>query len=467
MRTGSIRFRLTAWYALTLTAGLGLFGGLVWLSLRQQLIGDVDRDIAGRASRFESYFRAESAEGAGAALRDELEEFCQALPPDSYIDLRGASGFVFRYPAGGAAPADLRMLQRQFTVQGGVFDLEVGASIASVRRTLELLRLLLWGLIPLVIIIACLGGAWLSGRALKPVRDVTASALTISIENLSERLPVPPTGDELAQLAVVLNSMLARLASAVQTLSQFAADASHELRTPLAVIRTTAELALRRGRTPESYRESLQTVAGEAERMTALIEDLLVLARGQGVLGEDARGEVAAARMPRKPVELRDVLRDVCCEMRSLAEARGIAIKEELGDAAAVVSGNPAALHRLFLALLDNALKYSHPGGDVILTVDSAGGQVTITVQDFGSGIAAVDLPHIFQRFYRANPSRTGGGHGLGLSFAESIARAHDANIDVHSVEGAGSRFRVVFPALDSQPARFSQSSAPAGTIAT
>jgi signal transduction histidine kinase len=462
MRTGSIRFRLTAWYALILTAGLGLFGGLIWLSLRQQLIGDVDRDIAGRASRFESYFRAESAEGAGAALRDELEEFCQALPPDSYIDLRGTGGFTFRYPAvGGAGTADLRRLQRQFTVQGGVFDLEVGAPLTSVRHTLELLRLLLWSLIPLVIIIACLGGAWLSGRALKPVREVTASALTISIENLSERLPVPPTGDDLAQLAVVLNSMLARLESAVQTLSQFAADASHELRTPLAVIRTTAELALRRGRTPESYRESLQTVAGEAERMTGLIEELLVLARGQG-----APGEGADAPMPREPVELRDVLRDVCSEMRSLAEERGIAIKEELGDAAAVVSGNRAALHRLFLALLDNALKYSHPGGDVILTVDQAGDQVTVTVQDFGSGIAAVDLPHIFQRFYRANPSRTGGGHGLGLSFAENIARAHGANIDVDSVEGAGSRFRVVFPTSDPQPARFSQPSASASTIA-
>jgi signal transduction histidine kinase len=461
MRTGSIRFRLTAWYALILTAGLGLFGGLVWFSLRQQLIGDVDRDLAGRASRFESYFRAESAEGAGAALRDELEEFCQALPPDSYIEVRGTGGFSFRYPAGrGAAPADLRMLQRQFTVQGRVFDLEVGAPITSVRRTLELLRLLLWSLIPVEIFIACLGGAWLSGRALKPVRDVTASALTISIENLSERLPVPPTGDELAQLAVVLNSMLARLESAVQTLSQFAADASHELRTPLAVIRTTAELALRRGRTPESYRESLQTVAGEAERMTGLIEDLLILARGQG-----ASGEGAAAQVPREPVEVREVLREVCSEMRGLAEARGIAMKEELGDAVAVVSGNRAALHRLFLVLLDNALKYSHSGGDVVLTVDHAGGHVSVTVQDFGSGIAATDLPHIFQRFYRASPSRTGGGHGLGLSFAESIAHAHDANIEVDSVEGAGSRFRVVFPARDLPPAPFSQSSASASTL--
>ena len=438
MRTRSIRFRLTAWYALILTAGLGLFGGLVWLSLRHQLLGDVDKDIEGRANRFESYFRAESAEVAGTALSDELEEFCQALPPDSYIHVRGANGFTFHYPAdGGAAPADLRMLQRQFTVNGGGFDLEVGAPITSVRHTLDLLRFLLWSLIPVVIVIACIGGAWLSGRALKPVQAVTASALTISIENLSARLPVPATGDELAQLAVVLNSMLARLEAAVTTLSQFAADASHELRTPLAVIRTTAELALRRGRTPESYRESLQTVAGEAERMTQLIEDLLVL----------ARGESAAAEMPREPVDVRGVLSEVCAEMRSLAEARGIAVKAELGEEAATIAGNRPALHRLFLVLLDNALKYSHPGGDVILTVERAGGHVSVTVQDFGSGISAADLPHIFQRFYRADQVRGGGGHGLGLSFAENIARMHDAKIEVQSVEGAGSRFRVVFPA--------------------
>jgi len=437
MRTRSLRFRLTVWYALVLTAGLSLFGSLVWLSLRHQLIGDADRDIEGRASRFESYFRAESAEGLGPGLRDELVEFCQALPPDSYIDLRGGNGFTFHYPAAAVATAKFRVLQRRFTVEGNVFDLEVGAPITSVRRTLELLWILLWSLLPVVIAIACVGGFWLSGRALKPVRDVTASALSISIENLSERLPVPPTGDDLAQLAVVLNSMLARLEAAVKTLSQFAADASHELRTPLAVIRTTAELALRRARSPEAYRESLQTVSDEAERMTQLVEDLLVLARGQD----------GATAMPRTSVDVRDVLREVCAEMSGIAEARGISIKELFHPA--VIKGNRPALHRLFLVLLDNALKFSHPSSDVILAVDRHPGYVSVTVEDFGCGIRAVDLPHIFKRFYRADQARSGSGHGLGLSFAESIARAHDAEIEVQSVEGSGSRFRVVFPAGD------------------
>src|SRR5262249_50539139 len=241
MRGRSIRFRLTLWYAAILTAGLGLFGGLIWVSLRQRLIAEIDRELEGRAGRFESFFKTESAEFANRQLQDELEEFCQALPPPSYIQFSGSNGFTFRYPASRSGPAsDLRMLRRQFTYKGDVFDLEAGASIASVWHTLDLLRLLLLGLIPVVIAIACVGGAWVIGRALKPVHEITAAALTIGIGNLSERLPVPATRDEIARLTDALNRMLERLESAVKTLSHFVADASHELRTPVTVIRTTA-----------------------------------------------------------------------------------------------------------------------------------------------------------------------------------------------------------------------------------
>src|SRR5665213_3317796 len=268
--TRSIRFRLTAWYAAILTAGLALFGGLIWLSLRHRLLDEVDEDLAGRTSRFEKYFREE------AANPNELLEFCQALPPLSYIDVRGSKGFTFRFAA---SSADLRMLHRQFEVGGETFELVVGTSVSGVQHTLDLLPFLLLSMSPLGIVVACVGGWWLSGRALKPVKDVSAAALNISIENLSKRLPVPDTGDELADLTEVLNTMLARLEGAVKTLSQFVADASHEFRTPLAVIRTTAELALRRARAPDAYRDSLQEIGLEAERMTVLVEDLLILAR--------------------------------------------------------------------------------------------------------------------------------------------------------------------------------------------
>jgi len=405
---------------------------------------EIDQGLTARAGQFERYFANESFHAAPGQLHDELEEFCQALPPSSYVELHGTSGFAFQYPQGTRRPeSNGRTLRREFTFNQEVFSLEIAAPISNAQHTLDLLRILLWSAIPVVILIACLGGAWLSGRALKPVNDIAAAAHMISIENLAERLPVPDTGDELARLTEVLNNMFARLESAVKTLSQFAADASHELRTPLAVIRTTAELALRRARTPESYRDSLQEVAAEAERMTRLVEELLIL----------ARSDAATTEMPLGAVDVHEVLADVCDEMHSLAQMREIRIQTVSGDGAAVVAGNRPALHRLFLVLLDNALKFSRPGGEVKLKVEPADSRVSATIEDFGLGISENDLPYIFERFYRADQARTGAGHGLGLSLAKNIARLHGASIEVHSTEGAGSRFTVVFAARDARPA--------------
>ncbi|MGD1069157.1 MAG: ATP-binding protein [Bryobacteraceae bacterium] len=445
MRTRSIQFRLTVWYALVLAAALGLFGALVWLSLRQRLIDDADRELAGSASRFEQYFRREAAEESGAQLRDELEEFCQALPGSDTLALHGSRGFEFEYPEsareqvpdhGPASRLDVRSRQTQFTVAGEEFTLEVGMSLGGIHRTIELLQILLLSLIPAVIAIASVGGAWLSRRALRPVDQLTAAARTIGIENLSQRLAVPKTGDELERLTELWNTMLGRLEAAVTTLSQFAADASHELRTPLAVIRTSAEVALRRARSPESYRESLEEIAAEAERMTQLVEDLLFL----------ARSDAKVTGMPMSALDPRDTLCDVASELRELAEVRNIRMRLALGESEIAISGNRAALRRLFLVLLDNALKYSPPGSEVHVTAIAGDDSVTVAVRDSGSGIGAADLPHIFQRFYRANKARTDAGHGLGLSLAATIARVHGAMIEVKSVEGEGSTFLITFP---------------------
>jgi len=243
----------------------------------------------------------------------------------------------------------------------------------------------------------------------------------------------------------------------VKTLSQFVADASHELRTPLAVIRTTAELALRRARSPEAYRDSLQEIVAEAERMTHLVEDLLLL----------ARSDTRTVEMPLAPVDAREVVREVCAKMRGLAELRQIRITEQLGEGAAMISGNGPALQRLFLVLLDNALKYSPAGGDVNITVERGDSLVSVTIEDFGAGISEADLPHIFKRFYRADRARSGGGYGLGLSLAESIARSHGASIEVRRTGRASTVFRVAFASRDARPAppAFSQSSVFPATI--
>src|ERR1700681_281212 len=141
MSTHSIRFRLTVWYAVVLAAGLSLFSTLIWLSLRHRLMEEIDQDLAGRASRFERYFVSESAHAAGEQLRDELEEFCQALPPSSYVELHGAKGFTFHYPVNARTPeANVRSLRRQFAFQQEAFDLEIAAPVANAEHTLDLLR---------------------------------------------------------------------------------------------------------------------------------------------------------------------------------------------------------------------------------------------------------------------------------------------------------------------------------------
>lgn len=437
-RERSIRFRLTLWYALVLCAALGLFSGLIWFSLRQRLLSETDRDLTDTAARFEAYVAKESAENPPVDLADELDEFCQALPPSDTLEFHGAHGLTFRYPNGRRARnEDRRSLRRQFAIGNEMVDLEISSSLTTIDHTLDLLRILLLSLVPAVIAIACAGGAWLSRRALKPVDEITETARGIGIDNLSLRLRTPQTGDELQRLTEVWNSMLDRLEAAVKTLSQFAADASHELRTPLAVIRTSAEVALRRARTADAYRDSLLEIAQEAERMTQLVEDLLLLAR------QEVRTEMAM-----EAVDAAILLHRVCEELRSVAEAKQIRIRQMNGVERGVpISGNPAALRRLFLVLLDNAIKYSHAESEVIVGMERRDGEVVVSVEDFGIGIREADRAHIFKRFYQADQARSDSGFGLGLSLADSIVKAHGAAMDFVSTEGRGTKFRVVFPA--------------------
>src|ERR1700733_1954805 len=174
----SIRVRLTVWYALVLAAGMCVFGGLSWAGLRYKLLADIERDQQGWSERFEKYFLEQSVELSGRHLRGELEEFSQALPPGEYIRLRGEH-FAFQYPpADTASDRHYQVVRRQFAADGQRFDLEVGAPIREVENTLRLLGILLVVLMPVVIGAACVGGAWLSGRALKPVEDATAATLS-------------------------------------------------------------------------------------------------------------------------------------------------------------------------------------------------------------------------------------------------------------------------------------------------
>jgi heavy metal sensor kinase len=429
----SIRFRLTVWYALILSAALCVLSGLIWVLMAQRMMGDIRRGLDDEADHFQAYVH-ETLEIPSVNLFAELEEFCHALPSSSYVAFTPQNGgAAFHYAAVTAGPhPHYEVLTRMMIVQGQLWKLEIGASRSEMHRALELLQTLLLSLVPLVIVLSCFGGLWMSRRALKPVDEITVAAKTISIENLASRLPGPGTGDELERLVDAWNATLARLDSAVASLSRFAADASHELRTPVAVIRTSAEIALRREREPEAYRDALREIEAESERMTHLVEDLLFLAR------RDARGEGMALG----PVDLREIVNVTAQELHGLAETKNIRIRVAASSADATITGNVAALRRLFLALFDNALKYSAPGTEVTAFLENRAGKVVVRIADQGIGIAAEDLPHIFERFYRASKARTGEGHGLGLSLAQTIAAAHNAVIEVSSDPGRGSVFQ-------------------------
>ena len=283
---------------------------------------------------------------------------------------------------------------------------------------------------------ACLGGYWLSLRALRPVDEITSVAKSISVRNLSQRLTVPQTGDELQRMARTWNEVLERLDSAVARIRQFTADASHELRTPLALIRTTAELALRREREPEEYRRSLRAIESEAERMTALTESLLIMARA------DSNG----FNMALSPTDINQLISRVVDQSQALATEKGILLKAECHGRPALANADAPGIQRLLLILIDNAVKHTPGGGLVTVSAQRNDRSVVLSVSDTGEGIAADALPHIFERFYRGDPARAGGsGFGLGLSIAQAIAQAHGARIAVQSSPGAGARFTIEF----------------------
>ena len=273
---------------------------------------------------------------------------------------------------------------------------------------------------------------------MNPVGQMTTAAREIGIEDLSRRLTVPQTGDELQQLAETWNDMLARLEDAVSRLSKFTADASHELRTPLAIIRSTAEIAARRSRPEAAYRSALDAITSESERMTALIDDLLFL----------ARCDADNLHLPMAMFPLSDVLVEVQSSFEAVAHHRDIQLFVTIPEQSLAVWGHRAAIRRLLLILVDNAIKYSHPGGAVTITTETRDAEVFLRVADQGIGIPTEELPYVFQRFYRGGAARDAGynGFGLGLALASGIAQQHRSSLRVASTPQQGSSFEVALP---------------------
>jgi two-component system heavy metal sensor histidine kinase CusS len=446
MSLRSIQVRLTLWYSLVLILGLGLFGTAMWFALEHRLIADVDERLAQESQSIQEVLDAEREEHE-SAMKDEIVEFARELPEHTFIQVRNDANDVIlstsdqtppvRFGPSGYQTADtgairFRVLNVVLKHHEKVYTTAIGASLEDVQEIMKDFRNLLLLMIPVILGFSTFGAYWMSRKALAPVDDITRAAKSITVENLSRRLVVPDTCDELQRMSEAWNEVLERLDVAVQRIAKFTADASHELRTPIAVISAAAELALRSDREPDQYKDALQIIRTEAARITELTESLLSL----------ARMDFNTLDMPLAAVNMGQLVTELSRHLDPVAAEKRIAFTTGFPGNQVLVLGNHAWIRRLLLILLDNAIKYTQPGGTVGVDMRTANGKVFVMVRDSGPGIAPEDLPHIFERFYRADPARSlTEGSGLGLSIAKRIADQHQTRIEVETALGSGSSF--------------------------
>ena len=461
-----IRLRLTAWYFAAVLLMLSVFGAGMFVAMRWSIERTTDQDLRLRLAGVVTFMRSTMLRSTTDHFNHELQERLALRPGDDLLQIGKPDGsWVFRSETmrqlgissatgySSATPVVLtttvrglpiRIIAFSLVIDRVPYTIQMGASMQHAYAVNRQFGWFLLASIPVMVVLASLGGYSMSRRALAPVVKITEDARLIGAHNISQRLAVPVPRDELQRLSLTLNDMMDRLESAFRRIAEFTADASHELRTPTGVIRATAEFALMSSRNEETYRAALRDNLEEAERMTLLIEDLLTLARADS--GDRPRR--------RSLVNLGESLTQAFNRGRLLAEARQIQIAIDVPAQPLFIHGDSNAVCRLFLIFIDNAVKYTPEGGWIAATLRANRDEAVAEIQDTGIGIAADDIPHIFQRFYRADKvrSRNVAGAGLGLSMAAWIAESHDAAIEVESAPGRGSTFRVRFRAVAFPP---------------
>jgi heavy metal sensor kinase len=457
----SLRSRLTLWYTAALAVLFALLGATAVVLLGRGLHDAVDASLATVAHTIAESSRTQRGPNLGDAL-DELlgpvlaERFFELLDPLGRPDTRLTRPSRARLPLSAAAlrnaaqgqetfetvrlpgvsAAPVRLLTFPVMEHGRMVNLvQVAMPLDTVEAARSRFLLILGVLAPLALGGAAAGGWFLAGRALAPVDAMAAAARRISGEDLSRRIEHDGTNDELGRLAAVLNDMLARLERSFSTARQFSADAAHELRTPLTILKGEIEVALRSTPETEGHWRVLESCLEEVDRLGALVEDLLFL----------ARADAGVVAVPREDVDLATLVEDVAPGLRTLAERAGVTLNVAAGNAVRVLGSAPM-LFRVIFNLGDNAIKYAGAGGRVRVAVSQHGGCAVIDVHDSGPGIAPQEQAHIFDRFYRSDPARERGGSGLGLALVRSIVLAHGGQITVESKPGAGTRLSVRLP---------------------
>jgi signal transduction histidine kinase len=449
----SVRTSMTLWYCLVFCLSVCLLVSGVYIGLDRAMTGTTDEHLTVRMNGFSDFLNEHMGRLPLPRVLGDLQIHVALLPElDILQDADGHTlycGIGVQRLCGSVVEVGTRVIKNgkalrlhagKYTIKGSHYTLVVADDLEPQRALLSNFRTAVLFVIPLALLCAAYGGYWLSGRAFAPVREIIGSVRSINDQSLSLRLRVPTTGDEIQLLSETLNGMLGRVEASFRHVTELTANASHELRTPLAIIRTSAEVALLNSRpTVDSHRKALLQICGEAEKNTRLLESLLLLARADA--GMQALNLV--------DVSLHESVGKALNACLYLAEAKEIQINLHTHIAEARVFADPMQLNRLWLLLLDNAIKYTPPGGEITVRLQRSGEcDYSCEISDTGIGINESDLPNIFHRFFRADNARSQSeaGFGLGLAMARWIADRHHARIDVSSALGKGSVFRVCFP---------------------
>jgi heavy metal sensor kinase len=478
--SSSLRARVTFWYLGLLAAALIAFAACIYVSLQRYLEVSLEHSLANDGKNVAEKFVAPVEAKGKNWLTNELTE---SYPPDSsgqYIRVSrvspaGPAEVLYQSPDFGQLPAatsenstridqgkhfyteDARSGERVVlyslsyqSTSGGTYLVEIGAPHRPVEQLLGSLLTILLVLTPIILLAAAIGGYLLMAQPLRPLASLTTKAEHIGIAEPGERLPVIATGDELEKLSLALNRMISRLEDALAHNRRFTADVSHELRTPLTIVRGELDHVMQRPDLTPEIGESVGSALEEIERLARIVESLLAISH----LDSGGGG------IERNVFDLHATAISTADQMRLLAEEKHIElICDTVGPVYAL--GDESRIKQVLVNLLDNAIKYTPERGRVTTSIQSDGSEALLSVTDNGVGIPAESIPHIFERFYRAEPARSRrvAGVGLGLPIVQAICRAHGGSITITSNEGQGTSVEVRLPLAEARRASSTQES--------
>lgn len=453
-----IRTRLTLLYCAVLGLSFIAFFWICDLGFRHSILTTVNSASRTNLETVARLLAASAPQGDGS-VSSELRDLSNLWANGALLEVADVDGkWLFRSPQFLSANPELaraksnelsffttnldlnqyRVALQKVQAGGRVFEIHAAVPTEPFDQALDRFRIIEKEALPLLVLLASLLGYWLSGKSLQPVNQIIRTAQEIGVQNLSRRLAVPEPRDELRRLTETLNAMLERIEASFQKITQFTADASHDLRTPIAVIRATAEIALRRQRPADDYKLALSKVLQASVETSLLLENLLTL----------ARSDASAAGLEMHPLDLSQQVRSAQEQGAILAADKSLSVTFLTPETPVWVRADAIAIRRLLLILIDNAVKYTPAGGRCEIALCQIQDQAHIAVKDTGIGIPESDLDFIFERFRRADRARCREtpGAGLGLAIARWITQMHGGTISAESTLGAGSVFHIRLP---------------------